>query len=57
MYDYMMIQAEVDFRRERLSRSTARSMARRRSRKQVDGTRIPFVGSEAGAHESGRRAR
>lgn len=53
MYDYMMIQAEVDFRRERLTRS----MAGRRSRKQVDGTRIPFVGSEPGTNESGRRAR
>lgn len=37
MYDRMIVQAEIDYRRERLTRSTPT----RRSR--VDPTRIPFV--------------
>ena len=52
MYDYATIQAEVDFRRERLTNS----MGRRRKGKAVDRTRIPFVGGGEASQVS-RRAR
>ncbi|WP_170285946.1 hypothetical protein [Nocardioides rubriscoriae] len=46
MFDRMTVQAEVDYRRERLSRSVTVK------RHRTDRTRIPFVGDQ-----TGRRAR
>jgi hypothetical protein len=51
MYDRMTIQAEVDYRRERLTQSMGR---KRRSLRSADRTRIPFVG---GSEQVSRRAR
>ena len=40
MFDRMTVQAEVDYRRERLTRAQARQAHR------ADRTRIPFVGDQ-----------
>jgi hypothetical protein len=48
MFDRMTVQAEVDYRRERLTRSVSASTKRSRT----DRTWIPFVGDQ-----TGRRAR
>lgn len=49
MFDRMIVQAEVDYRREMLSRG--KPVKRRRS---ADRTRIPFIGDHA---EGSRRVR
>jgi len=41
MYDRMTVQAEVDYRRERLTKG------KRVKRTRADRTRIPFVGEQA----------
>lgn len=40
MFDRMIVQAEVDYRRERLSRSKSPKRTR------ADRTRIPFIGDQ-----------
>ncbi|WP_170219473.1 hypothetical protein [Nocardioides litoris] len=53
MHDYMTIQAEMDYRRERVSRAMGASRPRRRG---GDRTRVPFVAGREDRGEA-RRAR